>query len=136
MKKIKVLLIALLFIIPAAVIKNSLTISIGPKNAVFETKENAEGPVSVTVTPLSLRDFEVSLNTHSEELSVDLVAVSELVDDRGKVYKPLIWEGDPPTGHHREGVLKFNPITSKPKSIELKIENVGGVTERSFKWDL
>ena len=75
-------------------------------------------------------------DTHSEELSEDLVAVSELLDDQGKAYKPTSWDGSPPGGHHRNGVLKFNPISPKPRSLELKIKNVGGVVERSFKWDL
>ena len=77
-------------------------------------------------------------------MSADLVAVSELIDNQGKTYKPTSWEGSAPGGHHREGVLKFNPIPEgknsfislKPKSLELKIKNVGGVPERRFKWQL
>lgn len=159
MKKLTIIFIAILLVILVVKVKDSFSINIGPKNAStstntvnltqnknsnssLETKENTEGPVSVAVTPRSLENgssawsFDITLNTHSEELSEDLVAVSELVDDQGKSYRPTSWEGAPPGGHHREGTLKFNPISPKPKSLELKIKNAGGIPERSFKWDL
>lgn len=119
---------------------SSLTMSADVNN--LETQENSEGPVSVSVTPKSLDasssiwNFEVSLNTHSGSIDTDLVTVSELIDDQGKSYKPISWEGSAPGGHHRSGALKFNLISPKPKSLELKIKNVGGVSERSFKWSL
>ncbi|MBI2329956.1 hypothetical protein HYU94_01035 [Candidatus Daviesbacteria bacterium] len=100
----------------------------------LETKENNEGPVAIKVTPKDLSNFEIVLDTHSEELTADLVANSELVTDQGKSYKPVSWEGTPPGGHHRSGVLKFNSISPKPKSLELRIKDIGGVLERSFKW--
>ena len=108
----------------------------------LETKENTEGSVAVSVTPQILDtssktwDFELALNTHSGSLDVNLVTASELMDDQGKSYKPISWEGSPPGGHHRSGVLKFNAISPRPKSIELKIKNVGGISERNFKWGL
>lgn len=142
MKKVAIIFIGILLVALFVTLKNSFSIKINSNNpsSSLETKESVEGPVSVTVTPLGLENnsptwnFEVSLDTHSEELSADLAAVSELVDDQGKLYLPISWEGDGPGGHHREGVLKFNPIPPKPKSIELKIKNIGGVLERSFKW--
>lgn len=158
MKKITVIIISILLIILTFKLKDSFSINIGPKNASTSTntvsptqnqnsnnsltKESSEGPVTVAITPQSLDpnsstwNFEISLNTHSEELSADLVAVSELTDDQGKSYKPISWEGAPPGGHHREGVLRFSLISPKPKSLELKIKNVGGVSERRFKWNL
>jgi len=150
MKKITIIFFVLLAIVLIAILKNSFSINIG-SNAItptqnndssFETKESNDGPVSVAVTPKGLEeglatwDFDITLNTHSEELSEDLVAVSELVDNQGKSYKPTSWEGAPPGGHHRQGILKFNPISPKPKSLELNIKNVGGIPERNFKWDL
>ena len=157
MKKITIIIIVILFVILVVTFKDSFSINIGPKNAStstntvnltqnknngLETKESNEGPVTVAVTPRSLEqdlatwDFEIALNTHSEELSTDLATNSELVDNQGRSYNPISWEGSLPGGHHRSGVLKFSPISPKPKSIELKIKNVGGVTERSFEWDL
>lgn len=156
MKKNISILIVILLVVLAFRLKDSFSINIGPKNAStstntvnptqnkngssLETKESSEGPVTVAVAPQSLDsssstwNFDISLNTHSEELNVDLVIVSELIDDQGKSYKPISWEGAPPGGHHRSGVLKFDPISPKPKSIELKIKNIGGTAERSFKW--
>ncbi len=152
-----ILLTIILLIILVATIKGSFSINIGAKNSgtsvtatvltqseskSLETKESANGPVSIAVTPRSLEedlvtwDFAVVLDTHSEELSSDMVAVSELVDDEGKSYKPVAWEGSPAGGHHRSGVLKFNSVSPKPKSVELKVRGVGGVAERSFKWVL
>lgn len=144
MKKITVIFIAILLVILAVKLKDSFSITnaINPASSSLETKESSEGPVTVAVTPGSLEggltgwDFDITLNTHSEELSEDLVAVSQLIDDHGKSYKPTAWEGAPPGGHHRQGILKFNSISPKPKSIELKVKNVGGITERSFKWGL
>lgn len=107
-----------------------------------ETKESNEGPIAVSVTPNSLDSssaawsFEISLTTHSGSIDDDLVSVSELIDDQGRSFKPISWEGSPPGGHHRSGFLIFKPISPQPKSIELKIKNVGGVSERRFKWNL
>lgn len=144
MKKLTIIIIAILLVILVVKLKDSFSITNATNSASsgLETKKSNDGPVTVAVTPKSLGeslaswDFDITLNTHSEELGEDLVAVSELVDDQGKSYKPISWEGTLPGGHHREGVLKFNPISPRPKSIELKIKNVGGIPERSFKWNL
>jgi len=98
---------------------------------------NNEDEVEVSVTPKTLSDefwtFEVMLNTHSVELSHDLTQSSTLVDKNGNNYKALVWEGDPPGGHHRTGVLKFDSIP-RQENIELRIKL--GDKERSFKWTL
>lgn len=107
----------------------------------WETKTDEQASVTVTVTPIvdiSLQSkewkFDVVMDTHSVELDQDLLKITVLVDDRGKEYKPLNWEGLV-GGHHREGMLTFNQITPLPKSIEIKISDVGGVV-RSFMWQL
>ena len=106
----------------------------------LELQTNNEGTVIVSVAPKNLSgptwDFEIVLNTHSEELDADLVEVSTLIDENGKEYKPVSWEGSPAGGHHREGILRFEPISPRPKSIILKIRQVGGFEERSFAWKL
>lgn len=143
MKKIWPVYIIALVAVLAFVLKDNFSIKINSKNEAaptaqttsFETKEDTQGPVSIAVTPsfTGTWNFAISLNTHSEELDMDLVTVSELIDDKGKSYTAVSWEGAPPGGHHRNGTLKFNPISPKPKSVELKVKNIGGV-ERSFKW--
>lgn len=153
MKKIHWLLFGALLIILFFIFKDSFTININSKNAPIsqeikstplensnsspDLRENTEGPVTVSVTPSfgnEFWNFTVGLNTHTVEISQDLTLISELIDDSGKVYKPLLWEGDPVGGHHRNGVLKFNALSPKPKSVELKIKEVGGIAKRSFKW--
>lgn len=59
-----------------------------------------------------------------------------LVDASGKQYRPLAWEGDPPGGHHRKGVLVFESIDPPPRSVTLKLRRIGSVPERSFTWTL
>lgn len=106
----------------------------------LETKTDEQGQVTVAVAPLSLESsqwkFDVTFNTHSVELDQDPIQISELYDNTGTVYKPIAWEGAGPGGHHREGILVFQPINPKPASVELKIKDVGGVPDRSFKWNL
>ena len=127
---------------------NSILINISPKttssanSSQLQTQENNEASVLVSVTPQNLNkvsdswNFDLTLTTHSGSIDTDLAASSELIDDKGNSYKPVSWEGSPPGGHHRNGVLKFNAITPKPKFIELKIYDVGEVSVRSFKWNL
>jgi len=78
-------------------------------------------------------DFEVSLETHTQALSDSLEKSSVLVAD-GKQYKPLGWEGSPPGGHHRKGILHFKSISPRPASVELQIRLNGDPSPRSFKW--
>jgi len=101
---------------------------------------NSEGEVTVKVSPKDLTqsaaswDFEIILNTHSVELSYDLTQTSILRDEDGKEYRPLSWEGDPPGGHHREGLLSFSVISPKPRKIELIMREISRVAERRFLW--
>lgn len=103
---------------------------------------SAAGGVSVKVTPGRLAppaatwDFEVVFDTHTVVLAGDPAQFTELVDARGRVHAPLRWDGDPPGGHHREGVLRFRPPEARSGAIELRMSGVGGVPVRSFRWEL
>ncbi len=102
-----------------------------------KTDDHGEGTVKVTPQALGGAEwrFSVVFDTHSVDLNQDLMRIAVLTDDRGKEYTPSAWEGAGPGGHHREGVLVFKAVT--PASyIELKIKDIGGVPERSFKWNL
>jgi len=107
----------------------------------WETKTEEQASVTVVVTPLDLSPnskewkFDIGMNTHSVELDQDMIKIAVLIDDQGKEYKPLRWEGAEAGGHHREGVLIFNQVILTPKSVELKISNIGDVV-RSFVWEL
>jgi len=101
-----------------------------------------EGNVNVTVTPRNLApgasswDFEVVLETHTQPLDQDLTKVAALIDAQGKPHAPLGWEGDPAGGHHRRGVLRFQPLAGNPAAVELRVRDIGGVETRVFRWQL
>lgn len=98
-----------------------------------------ERGVKVTVTPHNFSspektwDFEVVLETHTQDLNEDMAKSSILIAD-GKQYAPLGWEGAPPGGHHRKGLLHFMAITPQPQSVELKIRLTGETAPRSLLW--
>lgn len=98
------------------------------------------GGVMVSVTPLALSAnaavwrFEVRINTHVTPLGEDMAAVATLDDGAGHAAPPPAWDGDPPGGHHRRGVLAFQAIEPAPASVTLRIRGVGGIAERAFTW--
>lgn len=105
-------------------------------------QRSSAGGVTVAVTPQDLSagagnwDFKVVLDTHSGELKDDLAKSAVLVADGGAPSAPIGWQGNPPGGHHREGVLKFSAIAPQPKEIELRIQRPGETTPRSFRWQI
>ena len=70
-----------------------------------------QGAVTVGITPLNLEspgetlDFEVSLETHSVELSMDLAGLATLTT-KGQTVQALKWDA-PLGGHHVSGILSF-----------------------------
>jgi len=108
----------------------------------FAAQTSRDGGVTVRVTPKNLVrgaptwDFQVVLDTHSGDLGQDLVKAAGLIDARGREHAPTAWTGSPPGGHHREGVLSFKPLGPETDSVTLQIRGVGGVAERSFRWQL
>lgn len=102
---------------------------------------NAAG-VTVKVTPKDVApgsgtwSFAVVLDTHSRDLSDDLVKDSVLIDARGTRYSPIAWEGAPPGGHHRQGVLRFKALGPAPGAFELQIRRPGESAARVFRWNL
>lgn len=100
---------------------------------------NNERDVKVTVTRKNILnetktwDFEVVLETHTQDLGDDLTKTSVLIAD-GKQYVPLSWKGAPPGGHHRKGLLRFKAIAPQPQSMELQIRLTGDSSARRFKW--
>lgn len=119
---------------------NKTTIDLQKQN-VFITQTNSEGAVTVKVTPINVSEdkktwnFRIVLDAHTGSLDEDLTKNATLVDDQGEKLRPIVWEGDPLGGHHREGVLIFDLFSQTPKSITLILQNVGGVSERKFSWD-
>ena len=107
----------------------------------LETKIDEQASVVVSVTPTNISSqagewkFDVIMDTHSVELDQDMTKISVLIDDQGKEYKPLRWEGAEAGGHHREGTIIFKQIVPIPKFVEIRISDIGDV-KRSFLWQL
>ena len=107
----------------------------------YQTQSNKQNSVRVDVQPVQLlpgkpAKFEIRMNTHSGDLSQDMVAVCTLKDNSGREYRPTNWDGSPPGGHHRSGVLEFPEIGDAAKSITLVIREVADVPERVFNWSI
>ena len=98
--------------------------------------------VRVAVTPKAMEpgatvwEFELVMDTHTKHLNEDLARVAVLVDDSKREHAPLAWQGDPPGGHHRKGILRFLIPAGRPKAVELHISEVGGPGKRVFRWEL
>jgi hypothetical protein len=105
------------------------------------TRTSNAGGVTVSVKAKSVEpgaavwEFDVALNTHSQDLGDDLVKNSVLVEANGR-HEPLAWEGAPPGGHHRSGTLRFKGLAKLPDAIELQIRRPGEPAPRSFRWKL
>ncbi len=127
--------VALVCILVAATVLPAAAAELG-------AQKSSAGGVTIAVTPQNVTgdvktwDFKVTLDTHSQDLSDDLVKSSLLLDGTGGQHAPVAWDGAGPGGHHREGVLRFKPISPGPKTIELKIQRAGEPVPRSFRWQL
>ena len=108
----------------------------------FAAQSSDDAGVRVVVTPVALGpgmtiwEFEVVMDTHTKPLEEDLAQSAVLVDEAGRRYRPVAWQGDPPGGHHRKGILQFSAPGDMPKTVELQIDGVGGAGVRTFHWQL
>lgn len=102
----------------------------------FKTETDKSGEVTVKVVPQFDTEiaFKISMTAHSGELSADMMRVAVFEDENGTVHLPGRWEGDPPGGHHREGILRFGTFTPKPKKVDFTLLGIGTVKERKFSW--
>jgi hypothetical protein len=103
------------------------------------TQSSSAAGVTVKVTPRTLSggawEFEIAFDTHTQALNDDLVKTASLLAD-GKPLAPASWQGDPPGGHHRKGVVSFKPVSPMPQAIELQIRREGEAAPRTFRWEL
>lgn len=119
----------------------------GPTGAALgETLVDEQGAVAVTVTPLNVGqpgttlDFEVAMNTHSVDLSMDLATLATLTTDIGKEVAASSWDA-PAGGHHATGVLSFPAASTAGSLLEgattLTVTLVGvDAPARTFTWRL
>jgi hypothetical protein len=110
------------------------------------TRHDAQGAVEFSVMPLNIRnevrdtlEFEISMNTHSVDLSMDLVTLSTLETNLGELIHPMSWSGG--TGHHVQGILVFPTQTSTgsdflegASNLTLIIRDVDAAA-REFVWE-
>ena len=109
--------------------------------AAYETKESTAGNVTVSVTPRILTSanrpqFDVTFETHSVELDFDVGSLTALTDETGTSFGTAAWDGSPPGGHHREGVLTFSRTLPTTKTVALTFTNVAGISARTFTWEV
>ena len=114
--------------------------------ALDETLVDEQGAVSVAVTPLAVGDegtsldFEVAMNTHSVDLSMDLAALATLTTDTGAEVTARSWDA-PLGGHHATGVLSFPAAASGgllldgATTLTLTLLDVDAPV-RTFTWSL
>lgn len=108
---------------------------------------DAQGAVEVNVEPRvwsrepgGTIEFEISMNTHSVDLSMDLAKQSTLQTDLGVSVASLDWTGG--SGHHVVGVLRFPAATATGRSVldgaALLILTISDVDApaRIFQWDI
>ena len=110
------------------------------------TRSDAQGAVTVNVTPANLDnpsdqlEFDVALETHSVDLSMDLATLATLTTDTGLTVQATTWDA-PRGGHHVEGKLLF-PATKDGKTI---LDNASKLTltitdvdapSRVFEWPI
>lgn len=110
------------------------------------TRTDNQGAVEVTVTPLNLEDpretlnFDIVLDTHSVDLSMDLATLATLKSDTGMNTQATLWDA-PRGGHHVEGTLSFpasvggKSFLDGAKTLILTIKELDA-PERSFTWNL
>lgn len=110
--------------------------------AAMATQTSSDRGVTVKVTPKPVEspgsrwEFAIVLDTHSADLSDDLVQSASLTTNDGRTLKPVSWTGAAVGGHHREGVLAFDVPAPRPGAIELRIDRPGESVPRIFRWQL
>lgn len=111
-----------------------------------EVRSDEQGSVEVVVAPVNLNvpttslNFEVSLNTHSVDLSMDLAPLATLDADNGISVRAVRWDA-PRGGHHVAGVLSFPAeadgavLLENTSRLTLTIRDVDA-PERVFIWNV
>jgi hypothetical protein len=116
-----------------------------PAQAEDMTRVDSQGAVVVAVTPIDLADeinlrFEVQMDTHSVDLSMDLAPRAELLTNLGASIPAVSWDGQL-GGHHVSGTLTFpaqqagDLILAGARQIVLVLQGID-VSERRFVWEL
>jgi hypothetical protein len=104
-----------------------------------------QGAVAIEIVPVKLNApgrtlvFNVRMNTHSVDLSMDLAELATLSTDTGKTVQAIGWDA-PSGGHHVSGKLSFptdvdgSPLLAGASKLTLTLTNVDA-PERVFVWE-
>ncbi len=110
------------------------------------SRSDSQGNVTVEVKPENLGQpgdnlvFDVAMNTHMVDLSMDLAKLATLTTDQGETIQASQWDG-PKGGHHVNGKLIFpssangKPVLDGASRITLTIKGVDAPT-RVFTWQI
>ena len=108
------------------------------------TLTDQQGSVVVDITPLTVNlengtvYFEVGLNTHVLDLSMDLAKLASLTIGEGEQIAGQLWDA-PAGGHHVSGILSFSltgiqlTALQEANSLQISIVNLDAA-ERLFDW--
>lgn len=111
------------------------------------TQSAQVGTVEIVVAATNLQDaaattldFNVALNSHSEEIDIDLAKSATLRIGEIEI-TPTAWETASGKGHHIKGVLRFprstedsSALLTDATEISLVIGGLPGDAERTFTW--
>ncbi|PKN98423.1 MAG: hypothetical protein CVU42_11980 [Chloroflexi bacterium HGW-Chloroflexi-4] len=108
------------------------------------TQTDSQGSITVEITPENLNQvgdtliFNVILDTHSIDLSMDLAPLTSLTTDTGIVIQASTWDATR-GGHHVSGKLIFKTtddgkyLLTDVKSFTITIKDLD-VPSRQFSW--
>lgn len=98
-----------------------------PSTSTLKARTVTAGAVEVAIQPLSIDSggatFKVQFDTHSADLAFDVAKASTLRVD-GRAWGPATWSGDGPSGHHRQGQLRFAAAGRPAGQLELRISGL------------
>ena len=108
-----------------------------PAPSGLDTLTVTAGEVDVRIEPHQLDAegavFTVSLDTHSVELDADLTLATLEVGTT--TWPGEGWTGDGPSGHHREGQLRFRAASAATGTATLRIPGLPEPVEASWQLD-
>lgn len=103
----------------------------------YATSRQDSGDVTVDATLRELTETgavaEVVFDTHAVELELDVAAGATLTVD-GVAWPTKGWDGDGPSGHHREGELRF--AAAGPMQGDAILSIVGLSDPVTFRWPI
>jgi len=122
--------------------------TLSPKQSTVDdmTRTDVQGAITIEVIPQNLSNpgdtliFEIGMNTHSVDLSMDLASLATLTTDNGRTVQATLWDA-PRGGHHVSGTLSFpanvdgGPVLNGAKQLTLTVKDVDA-PQRVFTWDL